>query len=131
MTDDGIFPTKLHSKNRVVDEKNRSALAYFPERSIALVHTMKSLWADSSYKQNLLQKHGLGKNLAHMPYLWACVEKPTPPKRLRDAQNKLSELSAKKYTLRLKKGFQAEVLSLPSSSFPFCVKWMINDLPPS
>jgi hypothetical protein len=61
-----------------------------------MVNPFKEYPADFK-RQKLLRKHGLGKNLAHtsMPYLWASVEKPTPPKRLCHAQNELSELIAK------------------------------------
>ena len=95
--DDGIIPTELHSRNDIVSTTNTTALNNLPGESF----TFKSndeVTFDLKYKEKLLKKYDL-KNVAHMPYLWASIEKQKVSLELCESQSELQVLEKKKFDL--------------------------------
>eukprot|EP00550_Attheya_septentrionalis_P011846 CAMPEP_0198305704 /NCGR_PEP_ID=MMETSP1449-20131203/58040_1 /TAXON_ID=420275 /ORGANISM="Attheya septentrionalis, Strain CCMP2084" /LENGTH=711 /DNA_ID=CAMNT_0044008241 /DNA_START=1 /DNA_END=2138 /DNA_ORIENTATION=- len=101
---DGILPTELHTKNRVVDEMNKSALLKLPGKSCRYV-SKDMVVLDGKYKEKLKKKYKLSK-VASMPYLWSCVEEPTYPERWKEAREEVNALDEKKALLLLEENFE-------------------------
>jgi hypothetical protein len=77
LTDDGIVLSKLHSKNLVVDNKNKSELTKLQATS-RFFEALDEVKFDPIYKQRLLLKHKV-EGIVHMPYLWQGVEPVSLP----------------------------------------------------
>ena len=95
--DDGIIPTELHSKNSVVNDKNRVELDRLPTEEIVFKANDEVSFS-FEYKRRLLKKYHL-EDVAYMPYLWATVEKPKPPPKLQELQSELVKLNRSKAKL--------------------------------
>eukprot|EP00979_Chaetoceros_neogracilis_P011119 scaffold2695_cov256-Chaetoceros_neogracile.AAC.1 len=87
---DGITPTELHSKNSLVNSRNRDQLKKL-DGSEHLLRSLDEVEFDHAYKTKLLQKYNL-EHFGHMPYLFASVEVSPPPPLLIEARNKLLRL---------------------------------------
>lgn len=109
--EDGLKPTELHATNEVVDEINDRELNLLPGDKIVF-RTRDEVTLDDEYKSRLLKKYRLGE-VAHMPHLWACVEKMAAPEWLRDARSELSALQARKKLLLAEENFGELIILQP------------------
>lgn len=102
---DGIIPTELHSKNRVVNERNRIEL----EKLAGAEHSFGSLDEvefSYEYKAKLLKKYGLDC-FSYIPYLFASVEVSPPSPLLLEARSKLARLEEKTKQLLANECYEA------------------------
>ena len=107
--DDGIIPTELHSTNKFVDSKNKRELDKI--RTEGHNFTSKDdIELHERYKKRLLKKHRL-EEVAHMPHLWAIVEKPVYPARHGQAKGEMSVLETTKKQL-LKEEKYEEIIAI-------------------
>jgi hypothetical protein len=67
------------------------------------------------YKEKLLKKHKL-QEIAHMPYLWACVERPAPPPRLREARIEFESLEQKNKALKAEDDYEELIRLRPQTN---------------
>ena len=94
---DGILPTKLHSKNALVDKTNADELQGLPGEAV-MFRGRDEVQFCPSYKRRMLQEYELS-DIAHMPYLWSCVDPPFDPTGLLDLRNELANLRNNKRKL--------------------------------
>ncbi len=104
--DDGIIPTELHSKNRVVDERNRDELEKLDGSGVKFI-SLDEVQFSNEYKRKLLKKHKLTE-YSHMPYLFASVEPIPPSPALMKTRAKLANLDIQ--MKQLVKDMEFEVL---------------------
>lgn len=106
--DDNIVPTELHSKNKVVDERNRAELEKLPGAEFHF-GSHDEVEFCREYKEKLLKKYNL-QNVSHMPYLFASVENLPPSPSLLEARSKLAALEEKTKQLIANEDYEALIL---------------------
>jgi len=87
---DGITPTELHSKNCLVNARNRDQLKKL-DGSEHLHRSLDEVVFGHTYKTKLLKKYDL-ELFGHMPYLFASVEVSPPSPLLIEARSKFLRL---------------------------------------
>ena len=102
--DDGIIPTELHSRNADVDEKNQKELIKLETGGHEFTSRDK-IQLHERYKSRLLRKHELDQ-VAHIPYLWSCVEPLIYPQSYKDAKEEISALEIKKEQLLISEKYE-------------------------
>jgi hypothetical protein len=95
--DDGIVPTELYSTIRQVVDKNQCELEKMPGDRHAFA-SIDEIVLDDEYKKKLLKKYKL-EEVAHIPYLWAHVDKVMRPRRWEEAKREVHVLEAQKSLL--------------------------------
>lgn len=102
---DGIIPTELHSKNKIVEERNTMELERLQGEKVAFKSIDEVSFAND-YKGKLLKKYGL-QNYTHMPNLFAAVEKPRPSMELVEARMRQSNMESKTKELIAKEDWES------------------------